>query len=65
LLGLEYGSFGRLFPILALHATLLLPLNILRLRDERATLRTPSLSESSHPVWKQPNGDITQPPRPF
>lgn len=32
LLGLEYGIFGRVYPILVLHASLL-PLNVLRLRQ--------------------------------
>src|ERR671931_2872236 len=32
LLGLTYGVFGRLYPILVLHASLL-PLNVLRLRQ--------------------------------
>ncbi len=31
-LGLRYGVFGRLYPILVLHASLL-PLNVLRLRQ--------------------------------
>src|SRR6266545_2522606 len=33
-LGLRYGVFGRLYPILVLHASLL-PLNVLRLRQLR------------------------------
>jgi CRP/FNR family transcriptional regulator, cyclic AMP receptor protein len=38
LLGLAYGVFGRLYPILILHAALL-PLNLLRLREVRALIR--------------------------
>jgi CRP-like cAMP-binding protein len=34
LLGLEYGVFGRVYPILVLHASLL-PLNVFRLREIR------------------------------
>jgi hypothetical protein len=34
LLGLEYGIFGRVYPILVLHSSLL-PLNVLRLRELR------------------------------
>src|SRR5919197_2457224 len=38
LLGLAYGVFGRVYPILALHSCLL-PLNILRLRQLRTLIR--------------------------
>lgn len=37
LLGLEYGVFGELYPILVLHA-FLLPLNVIRLRELRGLL---------------------------
>jgi CRP/FNR family transcriptional regulator, cyclic AMP receptor protein len=39
LLGLKYGVFGRVYPILVLHASLL-PLNIIRLRQQKALIRT-------------------------
>jgi hypothetical protein len=38
LLGLAYGVFGRVYPILVLHSCLL-PLNVLRLRQLRALIR--------------------------
>jgi CRP/FNR family cyclic AMP-dependent transcriptional regulator len=38
LLGLKYGVFGRVYPILILHASLL-PLNIIRLRQQKALIR--------------------------
>src|SRR5437763_12836913 len=38
LLGLAYGIFGRVYPILALHASLL-PLNVIRLRELTALIR--------------------------
>jgi CRP/FNR family cyclic AMP-dependent transcriptional regulator len=38
LLGLKYGVFGRVYPILVLHAALL-PLNLIRLRQLNALLR--------------------------
>jgi hypothetical protein len=38
LLGLRYGVFGRLYPILVLHACLL-PLNVIRLRQQRGLVR--------------------------
>ena len=38
LLGLKYGVFGRVYPILVLHAALL-PLNLIRLRQLKALLR--------------------------
>jgi hypothetical protein len=38
LLGLRYGVFGRVYPILVLHAALL-PLNVVRLRQLRALVR--------------------------
>jgi len=38
LLGLEYGVFGRVYPILVLHAALL-PLNVVRLRQQKGLLR--------------------------
>lgn len=38
LLGLPYGVFGRLYPILVLHACLL-PLNVIRLRQLRGLVR--------------------------
>lgn len=39
LLGLKYGVFGRVYPILVLHASLL-PLNIIRLRQQKGLIRT-------------------------
>jgi CRP/FNR family transcriptional regulator, cyclic AMP receptor protein len=44
LLGLEFGVFGRLYPILVLHATLL-PLNLVRLRQ--ITTLTRAVREAS------------------
>ena len=38
LLGLRFGVFGRLYPILVLHACLL-PLNVIRLRQQRGLVR--------------------------
>src|SRR5918996_1619433 len=38
LLGLTYGVFGRLYPILVLHVCLL-PLNVMRLRQLRGLVR--------------------------
>jgi len=38
LLGLEYGVFGRVYPIFVLHAALL-PLNVVRLRQLKSLLR--------------------------
>jgi hypothetical protein len=38
LLGLEYGIFGRVYPILVLHSALL-PLNVVRLRQIRRLIR--------------------------
>jgi CRP/FNR family transcriptional regulator, cyclic AMP receptor protein len=38
LLGLRYGVFGRVYPILVLHAALL-PLNLVRLRQQKALVR--------------------------
>jgi CRP/FNR family transcriptional regulator, cyclic AMP receptor protein len=38
LLGLEYGIFGRVYPILVLHASLL-PLNVLRLRQIKRLIK--------------------------
>lgn len=38
LLGLKYGVFGRVYPILVLHASLL-PLNIIRLRQQKGLVR--------------------------
>jgi CRP/FNR family transcriptional regulator, cyclic AMP receptor protein len=38
LLGLRYGVFGRVYPILVLHAALL-PLNVVRLRQQKGLLR--------------------------
>jgi CRP/FNR family transcriptional regulator, cyclic AMP receptor protein len=38
LVGLAYGIFGRLYPILVLHACLL-PLNLIRLRQVRGLVR--------------------------
>ena len=38
LAGLAYGVFGRLYPILVLHACLL-PLNVIRLRQVRALVQ--------------------------
>jgi CRP/FNR family cyclic AMP-dependent transcriptional regulator len=39
LLGLKYGVFGRVYPILVLHASLL-PLNLVRLRQLKVLLRS-------------------------
>jgi hypothetical protein len=39
LLGLRYGIFGRVYPILVLHATLL-PLNVVRLRQIKRLIKT-------------------------
>jgi CRP/FNR family transcriptional regulator, cyclic AMP receptor protein len=39
LLGLKYGIFGRLYPILVLHSALL-PLNIVRLREIKTLIKT-------------------------
>src|SRR5919198_2445147 len=39
LLGLEYGIFGRVYPILVLHSVLL-PLNVVRLREIKRLIRT-------------------------
>src|SRR4051794_31870459 len=44
LLGLNYGVFGRVYPILVLHASLL-PLNVIRLRQQRGLIR--SVGEAS------------------
>jgi CRP/FNR family cyclic AMP-dependent transcriptional regulator len=38
LLGLKYGVFGKVYPILVLHASLL-PLNIIRLRQQKGLIR--------------------------
>jgi CRP/FNR family transcriptional regulator, cyclic AMP receptor protein len=38
LLGLKYGVFGRVYPILVLHAALL-PLNVVRLRQQKGLIR--------------------------
>src|ERR687889_634577 len=38
LLGLNYGVFGRVYPILVLHASLL-PLNLIRLRQQKGLIR--------------------------
>ena len=38
LLGLKYGVFGRVYPILVLHASLL-PLNVIRLRQQKGLIR--------------------------
>jgi CRP/FNR family cyclic AMP-dependent transcriptional regulator len=38
LLGLKYGVFGRVYPILVLHASLL-PLNMIRLRQQKGLIR--------------------------
>jgi CRP/FNR family transcriptional regulator, cyclic AMP receptor protein len=38
LLGLKYGVFGRVYPILVLHAALL-PLNLVRLRQQKGLIR--------------------------
>jgi CRP/FNR family cyclic AMP-dependent transcriptional regulator len=43
-LGLHYGVFGRVYPILVLHASLL-PLNVIRLRQQKALIR--AVSEAS------------------
>jgi CRP/FNR family cyclic AMP-dependent transcriptional regulator len=46
LLGLKYGIFGRLYPILVLHSALL-PLNVVRLRQIKRLITTVSQASSS------------------
>ena len=46
LLGLKYGIFGRVYPILVLHAALL-PLNVVRLREMRRLIETVNRASSS------------------
>ena len=46
LLGLEYGVFGRVYPILVLHASLL-PLNVLRLREIRNLINAVNTASTS------------------
>ena len=57
LLGLKYGIFGRVYPILVLHS-LLLPLNVLRLRQIKglinavnAALACPSQPSCTNGSW--------------
>src|SRR5215475_4352808 len=49
LLGLAYGSFGRLYPIFVLHACLL-PLNVLRLRQLRRAIAAVSAATGDQVV---------------
>lgn len=46
LLGLKYGIFGRVYPILLLHSALL-PLNVVRLREIERLIRTIDLAGAS------------------
>jgi CRP/FNR family cyclic AMP-dependent transcriptional regulator len=46
LLGLKYGIFGRLYPILVLHSSLL-PLNVLRLRQVKRLINAVSKASKS------------------
>ena len=46
LLGLKYGIFGRVYPILLLHSALL-PLNVVRLREIERLIRTIDLAGGS------------------
>jgi CRP/FNR family transcriptional regulator, cyclic AMP receptor protein len=46
LLGLNYGIFGRVYPILVLHSALL-PLNIVRLREIKRLIKTVNQASSS------------------
>jgi CRP/FNR family cyclic AMP-dependent transcriptional regulator len=46
LLGLEYGIFGRVYPILVLHSSLL-PLNVLRLRQVRRLINAVNSASTS------------------
>jgi CRP/FNR family transcriptional regulator, cyclic AMP receptor protein len=46
LLGLRYGIFGRVYPILVLHASLL-PLNVLRLREIKRLMETVNKASKS------------------
>jgi CRP-like cAMP-binding protein len=46
LLGLKYGIFGRVYPILVLHASLL-PLNVFRLREIRRLIEAVSKASES------------------
>jgi CRP/FNR family cyclic AMP-dependent transcriptional regulator len=45
LLGLRYGIFGRVYPILVLHSSLL-PLNVVRLREIKRLIKTVSQASS-------------------
>lgn len=46
LLGLKYGIFGRVYPILVLHSALL-PLNVVRLREMKRLIETVNRASSS------------------
>jgi CRP/FNR family cyclic AMP-dependent transcriptional regulator len=46
LLGLQYGIFGRVYPILVLHSALL-PLNVIRLRQIKRLIKTVNQASSS------------------
>jgi CRP/FNR family cyclic AMP-dependent transcriptional regulator len=46
LLGLKYGIFGRVYPILVLHSSLL-PLNVLRLREMKRLINAVSTASKS------------------
>ena len=46
LLGLEYGIFGRVYPILVLHSALF-PLNVVRLREMKRLIETVNRASSS------------------
>lgn len=46
LLGLRYGIFGRVYPIVVLHSALL-PLNVVRLRQIKRLIKTIALASSS------------------
>src|SRR5919198_6388524 len=49
LLGLAYGVFGRVYPILALHSCLL-PLNVVRLRQIEAMVRAVRVSDQAKAI---------------
>src|SRR5919107_1297664 len=49
LLGLKYGVFGQVYPILVLHAALL-PLNLVRLRQQKALLRAVRLASADETI---------------
>jgi CRP/FNR family transcriptional regulator, cyclic AMP receptor protein len=49
LLGLKYGVFGQVYPILVLHAALL-PLNLVRLRQQNALLRAVRMATADETI---------------